>query len=290
MDSVSKIKLCAKLKDEGYSVKKMIPILEVSRATVYRWLKGIRLHSLKGFIFLYSISKKGRRVRKTCPITIKRILDIRKDYRDCCGQKIQYLLATLFDIKLGLSTIYRKLKQHIGLPKKRPKYNIRGPLITGKRPGESIQVDTVDLGEVYAFTSIDTFTKQADVYISPSLLAKDGASALKRILSRFKNVHHIQRDGGSEFKAEWEVLAKQNFHSIRTSRPYKKNDQAFIEKFNATLRQECLGHIKYSLSDIPQLNRDIHDFLFYYHFKRPHMSLGMKTPFEFTNEYLSHLP
>lgn len=50
----------------------------------------------------------------------------------------------------------------------------RGDMLKAERPREVIQMDTVDFGELYAFTAIYTFTREADVFIAPKLTASFG--------------------------------------------------------------------------------------------------------------------
>ncbi|MBP9761087.1 MAG: integrase core domain-containing protein, partial [Candidatus Magasanikbacteria bacterium] len=110
----------------------------------------------------------------------------------------------------------------------------------------------------------------------------------------FGSIDHIQRDGGSEFKGKWQDFAEKNISSIRTARPYKKNEQAFIERFNGILRKECLGHVTYRKKDLHKVQQIVNRFLHYYHTKRPHLSLNMLTPSEFVAAHaatptMSHL-
>ncbi|MBU4314881.1 DDE-type integrase/transposase/recombinase [Patescibacteria group bacterium] len=145
----------------------------------------------------------------------------------------------------------------------------------------------MDFGGLYAFTAIDTYTKEARVVMKTSLTAKAGEEALKQLLKDFGHIDHIQRDGGSEFKAQWLQYAQKHIPSIRTARPYKKNEQSFIERFNGILRKECLGYLKFKKSDIQQVQQTVNEYLSYYHGKRPHMSLYMNTPNEFTQSLTS---
>jgi len=57
--------------------------------------------------------------------------------------------------------------------------------------------------------------------------------------------------------------------------------EAFIERFNGILRKECLGHAHYKRHELDHVQKAVDKFLDYYHNKRPHLSLGMKTPHEF---------
>ena len=141
-------------------------------------------------------------------------------------------------------------------------------------------MDSVDFGELFAFTAIDIFSKEADVIVRPSLEAKDGQAFLHIAMVRRFDKHSdlIQTDGGSEFKAEFKNDVGLYCDRHRYARPYKKNEQSYIESFNRSLRKECLGWIKYKKDMIQDLTTEVNNWLVYYHYKRPHIGLGMKPP------------
>ena len=292
-DSVTKIKLCYTLWKNGVSLETLPAQLGVHRSTVYRWIKGIKKKGIRKFIRDYEHAKRGRkRPRRTHGMVKQRIYRIRKEYRGCCGEKIRYILLRDYGESPSVATIYRILGEQFVLRSKWKKYSKRGFVRRGNSPREVIQTDTVDLGSIYAFTAIDTFTREASVIIRPRLTSSDGKQALKQQLEQFGTIAHIQRDGGSEFKGRWQEHAQKHIPSIRTARPYKKNEQAFIESFNRTLRKECLGHGHYRKKDLNRVQHAVNTFLHYYHTKRPHLSLHMQTPKEFAAAHaagMSHL-
>lgn len=286
MDSITKIHVCWNLYRSGVSAEEIPKRTETHRATVYRWLRGIRQLGITEFIRRYTAAKKGHRHRKTNPILKDRIYRIREERRNCCGEKIQYFLKKDYNEDVSVSTIYRILNQKYLLKKKWRGNQIRGTVLKGTKPREVIQVDTVDFGSIYAFTAIDTFTREASVVLKKRLDSRSGEEALISQLQFFGKIDGIQRDGGPEFKAHWQDRARSCIPSIRTARPYRKNEQAFIERFNGILRKECLGHLKYSKKDLRQMQLKVQEFLSYYHYERPHLSLNMKTPHQFA---MSHL-
>lgn len=287
-DSITKIKICWSLYCNGVSVEDIPQQLGLHRATVYRWLKGIRLKGINKFIKDYKNAKKGRRRSKKTDVVVKlHVYQIRQENHKCCGEKIKYFLKKQYNEELSVSTIYRILGEKYQLRSKWKKHCKRGFVKKGSKPRESIQTDTVDFGSIFAFTAIDTFTREASVILKPELTAKAGKEALKQQLIFFKQIKHIQRDGGSEFKSDWQKYAKQHIDSIRTAKPYKKNEQAFIERFNGVLRKECLGYWKYKKTDLPRLQEKVNSYLDYYHNERPHLSLNMKTPKEFAMSHLT---
>jgi len=287
-DSITKIKICHELWKSGVSPELITERLQIHRATVYRWIKQFKAVGLGRFLQDYKNAKKGHRHRnKTSPEIKRLIYKVRTGYRDCCGEKIQYFLANYYGVNISVATIYRVLNEKYQLTSKWKKKVKRGELVKGNSPRESLQTDTVDLGEIFAYTCIDTYTKEATVHLRTDLTAKTGCEVLQKQLKHFKTIKHIQRDGGSEFMAEWDDFARKHIPSIRTSRPYKKNDQAFIERFNGILRKECLGYAKYKKKHLPALQKRLDEFLDYYHNIRPHLSLDMKTPNNFAMSHLT---
>lgn len=287
-DSITKIKICYSLWKNGVSPENIPGQLNIHRATVYRWIKKLKELGLGRFIQEYQQSKKGRRRSRRTPMLTKMLVcEIRKKYHACCGEKIKYFLKKKHNLDLSVSTIYRILNEYFELSSKWKKKVRRGPLVIGKAARESLQIDTVDLGELFAFTCIDTFTREACVILKAELTAVAGQQALKTQLEFFKRIQHIQRDGGSEFMAEWDDYARKHIPNIRTSRPYKKNDQAFIERFNGILRKECLGYAHYKKRHLPVLQKKLDEFMDYYHNERPHLSLNMLTPNQFAMSHLT---
>ena len=287
MKSISLIELAWELKQAGQLADSICIKVGKHRSTVFRWFVGIRMKGIRKFLRDYVKAKKGRRQkRKTDPVIKARIYAIREKYRHCCGEKIQYWMNKDYGVTISVSTIYRILNQKYQLrPKYKQKNQKRGPVPTASKPREVVQNDTVDFGQLFAYTSVDIFTREAAVTISTGLEAKDGARALEKQMEYFKFVELMQKDGGSEFEKEWLLKAKKYCNKIRTSRPYKKNEQAYIESFNRTLRKECLGWTNYRRKDLSSVQAKVNQFLDFYNNTRPHLSLNLLTP----TEYLSHL-
>jgi transposase InsO family protein len=285
MDTVTQLQVAWELKKAGHSADEIARQLGKHRATIYRWLKGIKQRGIKGYVVYYKACKKGRRVRKTHGYVVQRVLSLRRAYRQCCGEKIVHLLAEE-GIQLSCSTVYRILKRHLTL-RKHHRQAKGAPVQKASGPRQVVQVDTVDLGEVYAYTAIDTFTREAAIVMRPSLQAADGRAALARLMQHFGRVQVLQTDGGSEFKAECAEGMHHWAERHRIARAYKKNEQAFIEAFNGTLRREEFGHEKFRAEQLALAQQAADEFLDYYHHRRPHLSLDMMTPAQFAE---SHLP
>lgn len=286
VNQLTKITLAWELFESAVPKSHIATQLGVTRETVHIWIKSIQELGLIEFLEDYAHAKKGQRAKRKADGLLKaRIYRLREDNRDCCGQKIREFLFDEYGISLSVTSIYKILGEKYKLRSKWKHNQKRGPVPQAEKAREVVQMDTVDFGAVFAFTGVDIFTKEVSVKLYCSLTAKDGLDFLNfSFENSYKHVELLQTDGGSEFKAEFRSNVFQYADRFRVSRPYKKNEQAYIESFNRSLRKECLGWSKYKPSDIPSLEKELTEYLVYYHTKRPHMSLEMKTPNEFLKE------
>lgn len=275
------ITMAWELYEQGVPKIKIARDLGKHRETIILWIQGIERYGLLGFLERYDAAKKGpREKRQVDPILKRRVWEIRDREMDCCGQKIQYFLEKEFGTHVSVPKIYEILKEKYIIRSKWKKNQERGPIPRATKPREVVQMDTLDFGEVYAFTGIDIFTKEADILLAPELTAKFGYQFLAQSMERRFNgfVHLIQTDGGPEFKDQFKKNIKRFCDRHRIARPYRKNEQSFVESFNRTVRKECLGWIKYPIDQLPGCKIVVESFLRRYHFHRPHMGLGMRTP------------
>jgi transposase len=286
MNQLTKITLAWELAESGVAKSHIAEQLGVNRDTVYEWIKGVNQVGLLEFLEQYINAKKGLRAKRKVNVWLKnKIYQLREENRDCCGQKIKEYLLDEYGVSLGVKAIYKILGEKYKLRSKWKKNQKRGNVLDAVKPREVIQMDSVHFGSIFAFTGIDIFTKEVSVKLYQSLTAKDGLDFLRySFSSRFNHVHLLQTDGGSEFKAEFRSNVFNFAERFRVSRPYKKNEQSYIESFNRSLRKECLGWSNYTLKDLPDLEKELTEYLEYYHTKRVHIGLGMKTPNQFLIE------
>jgi len=288
MNQLTKITLAWELFGEGVNKTHVANQLLINRETVRIWIKAIETNplGLPGFIDSYLSSKKGERSKRKLDGLLKNhIWRIRDENRDCCGQKIHKYLLDEYGIYLSVPTIYKVLGEKYQLRSKWKKNQVRGPVPKALNPREIIQMDSIDFGWVFAFTGIDIFTKEVIVNLYPSLTSMEGLNFLNKAITKFKHTNLLQTDGGSEFKDNFRKNVFNFTDRFRIARPYRKNEQSYIESFNRSLRKECLGWGKYTQKEIPTLQKEVDDYLEYYHSKRAHLSLGLKTPNDIIKEY-----
>lgn len=281
MQNISLITLVWELYCNGVPQLQIARDLGKNRDTVRLWVSGIKQHGLMEFLDLYEMAKKGSRTpRKANPLIKRHIWDIREREEDCCGQKIQYFLERESGLHLSVPKIYQILAEKYVIRSKWKKNKDRGPIPHPENPREVVQMDSVDFGGLFAFTGIDCSSREVDVLLAPTLTSEFGYRFLEQSMDRRFDQHVglIQNDGGPEFKDEFTDHVLEYCDRHRISRPYKKNEQAFIESFNRTLRKECLGWQKYNPDQIFFCTRMVESFLERYHYHRPHMGLGMKPP------------
>lgn len=279
--NTSQIALTWELFEHGVPKSRIAADLGRTRETIHIWIKGVAKYGLLEFLDRYESAKKGRRSpRKTNPVVKRWIYRIRDREEDCCGQKIQYFLEKERGLHLSVSKIYQVLSEKYTIRSKWKKNKVRGPVPHPDHSREVIQMDSLDFGGLFAFTAVDCFSREADILLTPELTSQYGHKFLIQSMARrFDNhVELIQTDGGPEFKQDFTDHVYEYCDRHRVSRPYKKNEQSFIESFNRTVRKECLGWINYDSRQLDECTEMIESFLERYHYHRPHMGLGMKTP------------
>jgi putative transposase len=126
---------------------------------------------------------------------------------------------------------------------------------------------------------LDNFSRKClAIHVGQSLKEEDVVRVMEQIKEDHKTVPlRIQVDNGSEFISKaLDKWAYDNQVTLDFSRPGKPTDNAFIESFNGSFRDECLStHWFLSLEDakekIERWRQEYNNF-------RPHSSLADLTP------------
>jgi transposase InsO family protein len=107
-----------------------------------------------------------------------------------------------------------------------------------------VEHDTVDLGELYAYTALDIFTKEPSVFIAGDLEMETGAQAFvfhsgfyhAGLATQDLEALTHQSDNGSEFRSAFVAAVEEAGAKHRYARPYKKNEQACLPAGRPTSR------------------------------------------------------
>jgi len=130
-------------------------------------------------------------------------------------------------------------------------------------------------------TIVDTFSREClAIYVGQAIQGTDVVNVLETLQATRGKPEYIRVDNGPEFISKaLDFWAYQEGVRLQFSRPGKPTDNAYIESFNGSFRDECLRTNWFlSLDDakekIETWRRDYNEY-------RPHSSLGNRTPLEF---------
>ncbi len=172
----------------------------------------------------------------------------------------------------------RKAKQR--LPKR-----VRAPLYVPALPdtvwSADFMADALACGRRFrTFNVVDDFNREAiHIEIDTSITS----SRLIRIFERIQKDHGLPQllrtDNGPEFLGEqFMQWAAREGMAIQYIQPGKPNQNAYVERFNRTYREELLDqHLFRSLDDVREAT---YWWMLEYNEERPHDSLGDLTPAE----------
>lgn len=191
--------------------------------------------------------------------------------------------------------LYRIYKQQgLNLRTKRPRrrkaaaHRLARPCLTA--PNQSWSMDFVSdalfNGKRFrALTLIDNFTREClAIEVGQSLTGQDVVQVLQRVCMQRQAPIRIQADNGPEFiSLALDKWAYDNQVTLDFSRPGKPTDNAFIESFNGSLRDECLNTSWFmSLSDARE---KLENWRCDYNYLRPHSALADAAPSVFASQF-----
>jgi len=178
----------------------------------------------------------------------------------------------------------------LNLRSKRPRRNRAAAhrlerLSTG-RPHQGWSLDCVadnlfDGRKIRALTLVDKFSRQCGtIHVGQSLKGEAVVAVMTRLPQELGLVpERIQVDNGSEFSSKaLDRWAYDQHVMLDFSRPGKPTDNAYIESFNGSFRDECLN-VHWFLS-LPDAQEKTEHWRREYNGFRPHSSLQNLTPDE----------
>ena len=132
-----------------------------------------------------------------------------------------------------------------------------------------------------ALTLVENFSREClAIRAAPKLHGSDVAEILDEVAESKGKPDRIFLDNGPEFISKaLDLWAYQTKVTLDFSRPGKPTDNAYIESFNGSFRDECLN-VNWFLS-MEDARAKIEAYRQEYNEFRPHSSLGEKTPEQF---------
>ena len=187
--------------------------------------------------------------------------------------------------------VYCNLKlNHKRRAKRRIPKRIRQPLLVPQRPNQVWSADFMSDSLYYGnrfrtFNVIDDFNREAvAIEIDTSIPAKRVIRVFER-LKRGRRLPEVLRvDNGPEFlSGELMAWAETNGMLIQYIQPGEPNQNAYIERFNRTYRDEMLD--LYLFKDLQEVRETTYWWMIGYNEERPHDSLADHTPAEYMEKY-----
>ena len=183
---------------------------------------------------------------------------------------------------VSISSVKRTLDRHNLLKKRSPykRYHAPSPRPVADVPGALVQADTVHLAlhgktVLYVFTCIDVYSRWAYARVYTKANTRTASLFIKQAQVAAPFLFQcIQTDNGSEFSTHFtERIQIRHRHT----RVRQCNDNAHIERFNRTLREECLDALPINLRI---LNQRLPHYLKHYVETRHHFGINLQKPIE----------
>jgi len=285
----------------------------ISSSTFYKWLHRYERLGAAG---LEDRSRRPHHVRQPSwgPQLVEAVRRLRDKYPRWGKDKLAPLLRTVgWQCSTSMvGRILAALKARGALteaplkdpwqrarPANRP-YAIRKPKdYLPKEPGDLVQVDTADIRPLPGvirkhFTARDVVSRWDILGVYHQATARSAAEFLEALIARAPfTVRAIQVDGGSEFRAAFELLCQRYGIRLFVLPPRSPKLNAHVERAQRTHREEFYEVIDWpdSIAALRLLLRR-HEHV--YNCVRPHQSLGQVTPLAFLqrhyNEKTDHDP
>ena len=274
----------------------------MSRATLYRWIKGF---DPKDPCSVKERSRRPHRVRKPqwSWKLGEAVRELREQYPRWGKDKLAILL-TQHGWHTSVSTVGRiladlKRRGRLTEPRgiaisatrrsKRP-YAVRKPKdYQVSSPGDLVQVDTRDIRPLPAvvlkqFTARDTVSRWDVLEVRSTATAKTAEAFLVSLKTRMPfAVRAIQVDGGGEFCAEFESACKTNGIRLFVLPPKSPKLNGHVERANRTHTEEFYEVYPTGWT-VTDLNKELRGWEYIYNCVRPHQSLAYKTPLQFLRD------
>lgn len=216
---------------------------------------------------------------------VARIQYYRSKYGRCAIVIHEYCLQE--GTRVSLSTV-RRVLHRLGLVIRRKwqrRYRPPVPRPLAMKPGDLVQIDTVHLTSSfrkqqrsYLYTAVDVYSRWAYAEYHAHINQQLSVQFLRRAEAHADfHFQTVQADNGPEFGRDFEDGMQVLGTTVRHSRVRRPNDNAFVERFNRTIQEECIGSTN-PFSE--ELYGKVLTYLTYYNEERLHLGIQCRTPAE----------
>lgn len=271
--------------EKGWSTRQAARHTGFNQSTVVRWVNILRKSDHRHVIPTLS-PRPHSHPHELSPEVVQAIIDYRLKY-DRCAEVLHYLLLK-DGYNVSLSSVKRTLKRE-GLIRfsKWKKWHQYAPRPKPEKPGILVQIDTIVDGphddRLYVYTMLDVCTRWSFAMPVERISTKASWEFIQNAQDSMPfTLRLIQSDHGAEFSKWLTKTLMAHDISHRHSRVRKPTDNAYVERFNRTIQEECLFRVPKTLQ---AYRKAIPEYLHYYNNERPHMALEMQTPNEVMQSY-----
>lgn len=271
-----------KLVRSGWSTRKVALRFGYSQAAIVRWIKRAPLNRHLRTIPTRSSRPYHHPKELSQPIIDAIVAERKKHSR--CGAVVHDELKKQ-GVIVSLSSVKRTLERK-GLTRERSpwkRWHSAFPRPIVEKPGDLARIDTIHIQprgrqKFYIYTLIDLFSRFAYAKVVWRINTHE---SLRFVREAEKAAGFpfgvIQSDHGPEFSSWFTEKVGVMGIGHRHSRVRKPNDNAYIERFNRTLQEECLDRVPKEFS---LYRKAIKKYLSYYNGERSHMGIDFLTPLQ----------
>lgn len=250
----------------------------VSPGTISKWRKRARV------VGLHPIPTRSSRPKHSPRSLDRTLVSLIIDKRLSINRSAEVVQKSLTEdgVTVSLMSVKRTLDRAHLTRKRSPwkRYHAPSPRPVADAPGALVQADTVHLAVhrktvLYVFTCIDVYSRWAYARVYAKANTRTASLFIKQAQVAAPFLFRcVQTDNGSEFSTHFtERIQIRHRHT----RVRQSNDNAHIERFNRTLREECLDALPINLSII---NRALPHYLKHYVETRHHFGIELRKPIE----------
>jgi len=153
-------------------------------------------------------------------------------------------------------------------------------------PGDLVQMDTVTIFTAglkrYIFTAIDVRTRFAFAYAYKANSSSNGDDFLGKFLEVAPfAIKRVQTDNGGEFAKHFDRCCSKHGLTHFFNYPGHPQSNAFLERFNRTIQEQCVSQYIDLLDEPDDFNRRLMDYLIWYNTEKPHRGIGNLSPMRY---------
>lgn len=269
---------------KGWSIRKASRHVGVQPSTVSRWVEKAERSNLRTIPTLSS--RPYHHPNELPQEIVDKIIELRLKHNRCAEVVHKEMLNIGYPV--SLSSVKRTLQRNYLIRKRSPwkRWHFSEERPLALKPGDLVQIDTIHIipGMLYIYTLLDVYSRWALARVSERINTYRSLLFIGFAQKIFPYPFSmLQSDHGSEFSTHFSESIQAKLDSNhRHSRVRKPNDNGHLERFNRTLKEECLRGIP---TTIKAYRKEIPEYLNYYNNQRLHLALGLKTPNQVLRSY-----